>query len=168
MSALPVTPPAPTREVLVAANINPSTCLATDYLNHFNEVVMLMGLLPDMPDMLPDVLAWAPRGYERHFAESSFSEKALAIAAYASAPAPVRRRFEGLIADMDTLLLALQNDLRAPGANLEAIVPEGVSALQALIEATSAVINGTDAGAPVDIEAEPHAQAAIDALFAAA
>jgi len=31
------------RESLVAANINPATGLATDYLNHFNEITMLIG-----------------------------------------------------------------------------------------------------------------------------
>ena len=48
---------------LTAANINPSTGLATDYLNHFNEVVMLMEMLPDMPDCAEDVLEWQPLDY---------------------------------------------------------------------------------------------------------
>ena len=32
--------------------INSQTLLATDYLNHFNEVVMLLEMIPDMPDMM--------------------------------------------------------------------------------------------------------------------
>jgi hypothetical protein len=153
---------------LRAANINPSTYLATDYLNHFNEVVMLMGLLPDMPDMLPDVVAWAPKSYERHFADSVFSEKALAIAAYGAAPPAVRARFETVMADLDTLLVATLADLREPDADIPRLAGEAVPAVQALIELASAIINGTDTGAPADIEAEPAAQAAVDALFAAA
>ena len=34
---------------LRAANINPRTGLATDYLNHFNEAIMLLEMIPDMP-----------------------------------------------------------------------------------------------------------------------
>jgi hypothetical protein len=35
-------------------NINEQTLLATDYLNHFNEIVMLLEMVPDMPEMLED------------------------------------------------------------------------------------------------------------------
>ena len=45
-------------ERLEQANINPQTGLATDYLNHFNEVMMLLEMLPDMPDCAEDVLEW--------------------------------------------------------------------------------------------------------------
>ncbi|MDP3655070.1 MAG: hypothetical protein Q8R67_25705, partial [Rhodoferax sp.] len=34
--------------LLRAANINPRTGLATDYLNHFNEAIMLLEMVPDM------------------------------------------------------------------------------------------------------------------------
>jgi len=46
-------PPAayPDPERLRAANINPATGLATDYLNHYNEVAMLIATLADMPEM---------------------------------------------------------------------------------------------------------------------
>jgi len=39
------------------ANINEKTLLATDYLNHFNEFVMVLDLIPDMPDCLKDAEA---------------------------------------------------------------------------------------------------------------
>jgi len=38
--------------------INSQTLLATDYLNHFNEVVMLLEMIPDMPDMMDMVQEW--------------------------------------------------------------------------------------------------------------
>src|SRR3546814_1723486 len=31
-------------------NINQNTLLATDYLNHFNEIIMLLEMLPSMPE----------------------------------------------------------------------------------------------------------------------
>mgnify|MGYP001277326055 FL=1 len=77
-------------DALAAANINPVTGLATDYLNHFNEVVMLMEMLPDMPDCAEDVLDWQPLDYCGHFRQSAFKDKDLAILAYAAAPRAVR------------------------------------------------------------------------------
>lgn len=41
-------------ERLRVANINPRTGLATDYLNHFNEAVMLLEMIPDMPECAED------------------------------------------------------------------------------------------------------------------
>ena len=47
-------------EVLARANINPATGLATDYLNHFNEAIMLLEMLSAMPDCAEDFLVWEP------------------------------------------------------------------------------------------------------------
>ncbi len=33
-------------------NINEQTLLATDYLNHFNEIAMMLEMIPDMPEFL--------------------------------------------------------------------------------------------------------------------
>ena len=52
---------------LRAANINPRTGLATDYLNHFNEAVMLLEMIPDMPECAEDFLGWQPLSYARAF-----------------------------------------------------------------------------------------------------
>ena len=45
---------------LAAANINPKTGLATDYLNHFNEAIMLLDLLPSMPECIVELIGWEP------------------------------------------------------------------------------------------------------------
>ena len=42
---------------LLGTNINSVTLLATDYLDHFNEVIILIEMVADMPDMIEDVLA---------------------------------------------------------------------------------------------------------------
>ena len=68
-------------ERLQGTNINTSTLLATDYLNHFNEVIMLIEMVPDMTDIIEDVLAWQPRPYVQHFADSGFQDQDLAIEA---------------------------------------------------------------------------------------
>ena len=72
-------------ERLRAANINPRTGLATDYLNHFNEAIMLLEMIPDMPECAEDFLGWHPLSYREHFIASNFKGRELAIEAYDAA-----------------------------------------------------------------------------------
>src|SRR5258707_15304307 len=65
-----------------AANINPRTGLATDYLNHFEEAIMLLEMIPDIPACGEDFLLWSPLSYREHFMASHFKARALAIEAY--------------------------------------------------------------------------------------
>ena len=48
---------------LTDANINPATGLATDYLNHFNEAIMLLEMLSSCPECRADFLGWRPTSY---------------------------------------------------------------------------------------------------------
>src|SRR5271154_3504977 len=75
---------------LRAANINPRTGLATDYLNHFNEAIMLLEMIPDMPECAEEFLDWQALSYREHFAASHFKARDLAIEAYDAADAGVR------------------------------------------------------------------------------
>jgi len=52
---------------LKAANINPRTGLATDYLNHFNEAIMVLELIPSMPACTEDLMEWNVTTYREHF-----------------------------------------------------------------------------------------------------
>src|ERR1700722_13808231 len=72
---------------LRAANINPRTGLATDYLNHFNEAIMLLEMIPDMPECAEDFLGWQPLSYSEHFTASNFKARDLAIESYEAADA---------------------------------------------------------------------------------
>src|SRR5260370_29021070 len=81
---------------LRAANINPRTGLATDYLNHFNEAVMLLEMIPDMPECAEDFLGWNPLSYREHFTGSNFRARHLAIEAYDSAAAKTRGEFDNI------------------------------------------------------------------------
>src|ERR1700754_419764 len=76
--------------LLRAANINPRTGLATDYLNHFNEAIMLLEMVPDMPECVEDFLTWTPLSYAEHFWASNFKARDLAIEAYESADPALR------------------------------------------------------------------------------
>src|SRR4029079_11211769 len=77
-------------ERLARANINPATGLATDYLNHFNEAIMLLEMAVASPEFAQDLLAWKPVSYREHFAASQFRERMIAIEAYESAQPAAR------------------------------------------------------------------------------
>ncbi|MGZ3297997.1 MAG: hypothetical protein ACXU8O_03185 [Asticcacaulis sp.] len=83
-----------TEQERLAANVNPVTGLATDYLNLFNEAIMLFEMGLDMPDMAEELADWKTHGYVEHFERSGFEMKDVVISAYAHAPAAVRSAFD--------------------------------------------------------------------------
>jgi len=149
-------------ERLRAANINPATGLATDYLNHYNEVAMLVATLEDMPDMHEAVLQWRPVGYPRHFHRSGFTERGLAIAAYVLASDAVKRDFRAAQADLDSRIEHLQQRLMAAPQSAGDIAREA-PAIFADIARLGGVINGGKAAPLLQQSAE---QDLVDSLFA--
>ena len=155
---------------LQGTNINPVTLLATDYLNHFNEVIMLVEMVADMPDMIEEVLAWEPKSYSQHFADSGFKDKDLAIEAYEAAPEDLKAQFDALVACLNGNIFKTQQRLKAVGDDApdEAFGEEirvSVDKFHRLVEMISSVVNGgTVKDTPAEAEA-PSAQAEIDAMF---
>jgi hypothetical protein len=94
-------------ELLRAANINPRTGLATDYLNHFNEAVMLLEMVPDMPECAEDFLGWKPLSYAEHFTASNFKARDLAIEAYDTADQRIRAEFDSITTAITSILTAV-------------------------------------------------------------
>ncbi|TNY07221.1 hypothetical protein, partial [Escherichia coli] len=84
--------------------INPRTGLATDYLNHFNEAIMLLEMVPDMPECASDFLEWQPLSYAEHFTASNFKARDLAIESYQTADAAIRAEFDQLTDSMTRIL----------------------------------------------------------------
>jgi hypothetical protein len=97
---------------LRAANINPRTGLATDYLNHFNEAIMLLEMVPDMPECAADFLGWQPLSYREHFTASNFKARDLAISAYDAADADIRAEFDNITSAMTSILTAVAAAMR--------------------------------------------------------
>jgi len=158
---------APDREAarrLSEANINPLTGLATDYLNHFNEAIMLLDMLPGCPECLDDLLAWKPASYREHFAASSFKGRDLAIAAYDAADPASRNTLDGLADTMTAMLEATRTALRSgmPEDAASLIAEAAAAWLKPLVARAGAVING-EAEPKVDTAAAP--QAMIDGLM---
>src|SRR5881397_3700950 len=137
--------------VLRAANINPRTGLATDYLNHFNEAIMLLEMIPDMPECAEDFLTWSPLSYAEHFWASNFRARDLAIEAYECADPKIRANFDNLTATMTSILTAVGNAMRdAQQDKTRATLAEQATAwVKPLVALAGGVINGnTD----VDVE----------------
>ena len=161
------------------ANINEQTLLATDYLNHFNEAMMLIELVPDMPECVADLAEWEPISYEEHFRRSNFSARDLAIEAYRAAPARYRKPFDAAIARLGTLIQATIEGASAMIAceNTAAaaeIVHLAMPAIRRYQETAGAIINGADVVIDhddiiEDITAEENTldQSAIDSLMKA-
>jgi hypothetical protein len=152
------------RAYLVEANINPTTGLATDYLNHFNEAIMLLELAPEIPECIDDFCAWRPLSYCEHFAASRFKERDLAIAAYAQADPALRRRLDELADGMSAILLATAAAMRAKPQALSVLAGDALMRLRPLVARAGAVIHGAETAAAEASEAQAT-QAALDALF---
>src|SRR3954469_15414069 len=151
---------------LAAANINPNTGLASDYLNHFNEAIMLLDLLPTTPECIVELIGWEPLSYEEHFAASHFRDRELAIAAYSAAEPRARVRLDELADTMNALLVAtceaFQRRSSLDAAN--ALAAETAARLKPLVARAGAVINGYDIEHSEDMTTGEQ-QATVDALF---
>jgi len=136
---------------LKAANINPRTGLATDYLNHFNEAVMLLEMIPDMPECAEDFLAWRPLSYAEHFTASNFKARDLAIEAYESADAGIRAEFDGLATAMTSILTAVSAAMRevSQDKTRARLAEQATSWVKPLVALAGGIING---GAEADVD----------------
>ena len=130
--------------LLRAANINPRTGLATDYLNHFNEAIMLLEMIPDMPERAEDFLSWQPLSYVEHFAASNFRARDLAIEAYESADSGIRAEFDDLTSTMTSILAAVGAALREVGGDdtRATLAEQATGWVKPLVALAGGVING--------------------------
>jgi hypothetical protein len=144
--------PAARAAQLAAANINPKTGLATDYLNHFNEAVMLLEMIPDMPECSEDFLVWEPLSYAEHFRASNFKARDLAIEAYDCADPGIRSDFDDIVNNMTKILTAIGEAMRnaQQDATRARLAEEAVGWIKPLIGRAGGVINGQGSEADVD------------------
>lgn len=175
--------PSPAQEALrtglAGSNINVTTFLATDYLNHLNEAVMMIELVPSAPDILEEALSWRPKSYQEHFLGSDLTAAELACRAYEVAPERFRLHF-------DLTVKAIQRRISKTLATLEPLVEAGdhsqiglvvlssCKTIQDLIGIASAIVNGSERIVDCASTAQPAvadqddttlSQAEIDALF---
>jgi len=129
---------------LRAANINPRTGLATDYLNHFNEAIMLLEMVPDVPECAEDFLGWRPLSYAEHFTASNFKARDLAIAAYDSADASIRAEFDNITSAMTSILTAVSAAMREARQDKTraALAEQATGWVKPLVALAGGIING--------------------------
>lgn len=154
------------RARLAEANLNPETGLGTDYLNRFNEAVMLLELIHDDPSCAGELSVWQPATYVEHFRTSGFKHRDFAIAAYGAAPQEARRRLEEIATTMTTIVRSARDALAVPdlGATIAvSLAEEALARLRPLLSEASAVIHGV---VPVKDTPAAGAQDEIDAVLA--
>ena len=132
-------------------NISETTLLATDYLNHFNEAIMLLEMIPDMPECAEDFLQWQPLSYAEHFTASNFKARDLAISAYDSADPDIRAEFDQMTETMTSILTAVGAGMREASQDhtKAKLAEEAIGWLKPLVAAAGGVING---GYEADVE----------------
>lgn len=137
---------------LLAANINPRTGLATDYLNHFNEAIMLLEMIPDRPDCAEDFLRWQPLSYREHFTASNFRARDLAISAYDNTDPTIRTEFDNITAAMISILTAVRTAMHeTPLEKTRSTLAEQATGwVKPLVTLAGSIINGAGGQADVD------------------
>ncbi|MCK5297212.1 MAG: hypothetical protein KAJ75_10015 [Alphaproteobacteria bacterium] len=137
------------RKRIEGTNINHKTLLATDYLNHFNEIIMLFDMIPDMPEIIEDCKEWKPICYKEHFKQSNFPDSLLAIEAYDLVQTEYRESFENAVVKMNILIagsiVEIEKTLSKENKEiLTSVVSDVSTKLQQQINVLSAVIHGSE------------------------
>jgi len=102
--------------------VNPASGLANDYLNLFNEILMIIEQLPTMPELFDDLLAWKPVTYQEYFSRSVLPGSHSALADYNRLNPSFRSRFEAIVRRVDPPAYQDQGRGRSanPGCDLRA------------------------------------------------
>lgn len=131
------------------ALVNPASGLANDYLNLFNEIVMLVEQLPTMPELFEDIQKWSPASYRDYFKRSILPGRGSALENYDRLDARFRKNFESVVADLDRrstgAVAAVRKHFKGE-TDLEALTAlcerAGASIREALDQATALVNHG--------------------------
>jgi hypothetical protein len=84
--------------------VNPSSGIANDFLNQYNEVLLLVENLPVLlPEMVEELLAWKKKSYEEYFTTSPLPGGDIAIKIYHLLDRGFRNKFEAQIAKINKI-----------------------------------------------------------------
>ena len=154
-------------EARAKALVNPTSGLANDYLNIFNELVMLVEQLPDIPEFADDILAWRPRSYLEYFNASTLPGSHAAVDAYGKLDARFRKEFEDTVAELERIatgcVAALRRLLKKGDGGRDALIAQcdktSASMREIMLRASNLVDHGSS-------RAEENAQRRADRLLA--
>jgi hypothetical protein len=147
---------------MLRANVNPKTGLATDYLNLFNEAIMLFEMALDMPEMAEELGFWQKRSYIEHFEQSGFEYKDVVIKAYAQCNVQLRAGFDSLSQEAmiyfdSAIELCMTSDIG--NERLKHDLTERLEQMKAMVVEMDSYIHGHQG------VHEQDAQSEVDALF---
>lgn len=136
------------QEKVRGTNVSEQTLLATDYLNHFNEIIMTLEMVPDMPELLDEAKGWAPKSYQDHFRGSSIADKELAVEAYDHVPEKFKAPFEATIEQANNVVFSaiqrIERELEQGSPEMVRVACTTAShLLQKLMDHASANIHGS-------------------------
>jgi len=110
-------------ESRAAALVNPASGIANDYLNHFNEILLLIENLPALlPEMIDEILAWKPVSYREYFTNSPLPGSVKTLEIYDSLDEEFRVDFESMVKILDKIILEsikIVTDARRPDGTLD-------------------------------------------------
>ncbi len=159
------------RDQVADTTVNEQTLLSTDYANHLGEVVMMISMVADMPELIEEVKAWQPKSYLAHFEDSGLSVGPIAIQAYEVCQDRFRRPFDK---EVETFNERVALGCEELAAAIETNDPEFIQfsandlsqKLQKIMDRIAAIANGAVLEETTVDEAEGSMnQDDIDAMF---
>ncbi len=128
---------------------HPESGLANDYLNIFNELIMLVEQLPSMPEFMDDIQRWEPLSYVEYFQRSSLPGSQAALVTYRGLDPAFRNSFEDLTRSIDRAALQVVNELRKHQGRfgdgyprgLETLCLQASATLRGLLSQAAAMVN---------------------------
>lgn len=69
-------------QTLIDNNVNLVSGLATNYLNHYVEILLLIEMLPDMRECFDEIRRWKPITYRDHVIKSRLPNNEIVLKAY--------------------------------------------------------------------------------------
>jgi len=137
----------PSSDLVAAANyINPLSGLANDYLNGFNEIITLIEMLPEMPDLVTDIQAWRPKSYRAYFDDQVHPTAKSAQIAYDRMNPKLRQDFDAVVAELDRLatgtVAAIRHQLKQDKApELADLCARAGQAMRKILKLASNIVN---------------------------
>lgn len=137
-------------ETRAAALVNPQSGIANDYLNHFNEILLLIENLPALlPEMVEEILAWKPVSYVEYFQNSPLPGSKETLEIYYGLDESFRRDFEYMIELLDKIVLhsiSIVAQNRLPDGTIN---PDGIgeicerlaSSMRVVLDRTADLVN---------------------------
>ena len=107
--------------------VNPASGIANDYLNSFNEILLLLeNLTVLLPEMVEELLNWRPVSYVDYFSRSNLPGSAEALLQYHALPSEFRAHFTCETENLAKLALAAIDVLRREYSRKGELDPAGV------------------------------------------